>query len=212
MVAVDSETDEVVVTRSEDKDQVLPLAKSHDSAVRVQRSLATTNGKKSKLEKLGHTYVAYFRYATSIDVGVGGTAFLAMPWDVSGTADFSSAAALFAECRIKAAKLSIIAQGPTLGWSVRGFVGSDPSVTNTTPSSEAAILQLPDAILWGPSVHTLMHVQAKVSGMTWASTASPVPGPYAGLYGQWSMSAVGTNSVGAGNMVVEVVVEFRGRK
>ena len=166
----------------------------------------------SQMRQSGHQYALLFRYAAALDTGAGGTAFVAAPWDVSATADFSSAAALFSECKVYKARLKAQSQSPGVNANVRSLYGVDYSVTNSAPASKAAVLQLEGLQMHSTNLTTQTICEAKAGSMAWASTASPVPGPYAGLYGQFSMSAVGSNSTGATNYLVEVLVVFRGRK
>ena len=163
-------------------------------------------------KSLGAEYALLFRYAAALDTGAGGTAFVAMPWDVSATADFSSAAALFAECKVHEARVHIQSQSPGVNANVRSLYGVDYSVSNSAPASEAAVLQLEGLKMHSTNLTTQTTVSSKAGLLAWASTSSPVPGPYAGLYGQFSASAVGSNSTGATNYLVEVLVIFRGRK
>ncbi len=160
----------------------------------------------------GGLYTLKFRYASSLDTGGSGTGFAAAPWDVSAAADFSSAAALFAECKVVATTIEAATQLPVSGTNIRCMIGADYSVTNTAPASESAVLQLEDIKLFSVSTTVPIREHRKITGMAWAACSSPVPGPYAGLYGQWSLSATGSNSTGAYNYLVTVWVVFRGRK
>ncbi len=95
---------------------------------------------------------------------------------------------------------------------MRCVVGVDPSVSNSAPANEAAILQLQPIILLSASVQTPTCLKFKATDLMWAATSSTIPGPYAGLYGQFSATATGTASTGALNYMVTVTVGFRGRK
>jgi hypothetical protein len=184
--------------------------------VKLKRSSALTGARHLAKHELkshkGAEYAIAFRYAAALDTGAGGTQYIAMPWDVSATADFSSAAALFAECKVKHARVSISSQSPGVNANVRSLWGIDYSVSNSAPASESAVLQLEGLKMHSTNLTTQTVVEANAGFMAWASTASPVPGPYAGLYGQFSASAAGSNSTGACNYLVEVLVIFRGRK
>jgi hypothetical protein len=178
--------------------------KAHLSAVRV----TTKNpGKVPKGELL-----MLFRYVASIDTTGGGLISQAFPWDVSATADFSSAAALFSECKVHEAVIHLQSQLPTAGVNARGVCGVDYSVSNSAPGSESAVLQLERAKMHCVAKATQTTIRANAGVMAWATTASPTPGPYAGLYGQFSIGGSGTNSIGVANALVEITVRFRGRK
>jgi len=192
------------ITPSETKEG--KLSGPHLTSVGVQLG----KGRAPKMK--GGLYMLKFRYTSSLDTGGTGTGFAAAPWDVSAAADFSSAAALFAECKVVATQIEAATQLPTSGSNARCFMGVDYSVTNTAPASESAMLQLEDIKLFSISTTVPIREHRKITGMAWAACSSPVPGPYAGLYGQWSLSAAGSNSIGAYNYLVTVWVVFRGRK
>jgi hypothetical protein len=191
----------------------VPKTDAKESKLLLPHQLAVGVGQGSRLRNTtGGKYVIKFRYAGSLDTTGSGTGFAAAPWDVSAAADFSSAAALFAECKVVAAQIEAATQQIASSSNVRCYMGLDYSVTNTAPASEGAVLQLEDLKLFSASVTIPIKEHRKIGQMAWAACSSPVPGPYAGLYGQWSLCAVGTNSTGAFNYLVTVWVEFRGRK
>jgi hypothetical protein len=208
----DDSSQEIIVIRKADtsghsaEGKESKLSGPHLTSVGVR----TRKGRMPKTK--GGLYVLKFRYAASLDTGGSGTGFAAAPWDVSAAADFSSAAALFAECKVVATQIEAATQLPTSGANARCLMGADYSVTNSAPASEAAVLQLEDIKLFSISTAVPICEHRKVTEMAWAACSSPVPGPYAGLYGQWSLSAAGSNSIGAFNYLVTVWVAFRGRK
>jgi hypothetical protein len=189
----------------------------HTTAVRCLLAKQPTLGKGKKRKAFGGDksveYVMTFRYAGSIATGGGGTAGTVMPFDVSGAADFSSAAALFSECRAMSATVELCNQQVSGGNNARLTIGFNPSNSSSTPSAEGDVMQLQPVRFMSASTTVPIRIHANLAkSLNWALCSSPIPGPYAGLYGSFDSWVAGTNSLGVANYFVEVVVAFRGRK
>ena len=88
----------------------------------------------------------------------------------------------------------------------------DLGLTNTTPSSILIVYECPNSKLVQLASEQNTTLIAKITGNEFALTSSPVPGPYAGCYGQfqWYQSNL-TVSTAYATLYFEAVYEFRSR-
>lgn len=157
------------------------------------------------------TYMLLFRGISNRTNSVAGVDTTTFSFDVSGGADFSSAAALFSECRVRAAKITLSPSLPSSGVVSRQVVGLQPN-TGLTLTSEADVLQLQPLKFFTTGCTKQVSMKVNLGdSMRWASCSTPAPGPYAGLYGGFWFSSTGQASMSTVSVLYEVLVEFRGR-
>jgi hypothetical protein len=139
--------------------------------------------------------------------------------DPSSFTEFSDLSNLFSEIRIVSSKIHL-ANRPVLATDINADhspalpVGFDPGITSTVPTTQVAVWAI-----GGARQHPLNSLEshtyvAKIPNMAWATTASPVPGAYAGCYGAWQLYQAGftSGSVVMGLVYTENVYELRGRR
>ncbi len=157
------------------------------------------------------TYQLLFRAVTNRTNGVGGTDTTSLSFDVSGTTEFTAAAALFSECRVRAAKVTLSPSLPSAGVVSRQFVGFQPN-SGASLSAEADVQSLQPLKMFTTGRTTPLVLKVDLGdSMRWASVSSPVPGPYAGLYGAFWFSSTGQASMSTVTALYEILIEFRGR-
>jgi hypothetical protein len=155
-------------------------------------------------------YTMLFRTMSNQSNSVAGVDLANFSFNISGAADFSSAAALFSECRCIGAKITLSPSLPSAGVVSRQIVGLQPGSTSA-PSAEADVLQLQPLKLITTGMTKQVELVCPLPDMLWAQCSSPVPGPYAGLYGGFWFSSTGQANMSTVTALLEVLVEFRGR-
>lgn len=155
-------------------------------------------------------YTLLFRSISNQANTAGGVDYANFSWNISSSADFSSAAALFSECRVIASRVTLSPSLPSSGVVSRQLVGAQPGST-ANPTTEADVLQLQPLKMFTTGRTTPLSLTYRIPGMQWALCSSPAPGPYAGLYGGFWFSSAGQVSMSTVVVLLEVLVEFRGR-
>ncbi len=141
--------------------------------------------------KVGTTQRFRITYTTVVSADAGGALASVLTLDPSSYTEYASIADLYGEIRLKSSKLhicniQIVDSGfPLIQRNMP--VGCDLSITSTAPTSQAGVWSIAGARphpSQSPERHTYV---AKIPNMSWASTANPAPGPYAGCYGAWQI-------------------------
>jgi len=139
--------------------------------------------------------------------------------DPTSYTEYSDLSNLFSEIRLVSSKIHI-ANRPFYSSSTAADaspaipVGFDPGITSTAPSNQISVWAI-----GGAKQHPFNSLEshtyvAKVPNMAWATTASPVPGAYAGCYGAWQLYQAGftSGSVTYALCYTENIYELRGRR
>ncbi len=138
-------------------------------------------------------------------------------FDPSGFTEFTDISDLFAEIRIKSARITVV---PRADASVAGSridagipVAANLGVTSTAPASRTEVYSCAGAKVFQTNCVRPMVFEASIPTMNWALTSSPVPGPYAGCYGAfWIYSANLDASRQYYDIFMECDYECRGRR
>lgn len=149
----------------------------------------------------------------------GGTLYGYISFNPSGVSEYTTLSALFDLVRIKECKLTLTNANPhSDGYAVGNvktvcYVACDSAKTATTPTSIQTVVDCPNLLampLGSDAAHVITYKAPK--DLNWADTAAPIPGPYAGCYGQWMLASSSlTVSVPYLNYVSEIVYEFTSR-
>ncbi len=187
---------------------------SKDSKQRSRKS-ALSNGPQTV-----HSY--RLTVSAPVQASAAGTVLVVTTVDPTSFTEYADLSALYSEIRIKRARyhLSYRHQGSASSGGVeisRGgvAVAFNPANTATAPTSIAASWAVAGAKLVSGKITDTVIVEAKIPSMGWASTAAPIPGPYAGCYGAFELASnVGAfeanDSVFTG--LLECEYEVRGRR
>jgi len=138
----------------------------------------------------------------------------AINFDPSSSSEYSSLSAIFGTVRLHSCTLHIT---PNHASSVTTlmppiFVGADGGKNSVTPASKNAVIECPISRIFPSLAVQTLSVQYKAYNMEWATVAAPVPGPYAGCYGQFSVYGDGfTIATAIFTFMVEKFVEFSSR-
>ncbi len=144
----------------------------------------------------------------TVSSDAGGALASVLTLDPTSYAEYSSIADLYGEIRIKSSKLHIcnVIQGAGSVPAIRRNmpVGCDLSITSTVPTSQANVWAIA-----GSKPHPILSPErqtytASIPQMSWASTATPAPGPYAGCYGAWQIFR---NNLDASTIYFDVYLE-----
>lgn len=137
------------------------------------------------------TYKFRLANLSAFSSDIGGVLAWAFAFDPSAITEFTTLSSLFNEVRIVQAKLTLINHNPH-GDSAAAPVlkpglvcGTDIGLAGTTPASAAAVYENPDSIIipLGSDLPHYLHSQRFDNDF--ALTVAPIPGPYAGCYGQF---------------------------
>ena len=186
---------------------------SKNSSFLSHTSVRLKPGSKVSGFSIGNTpkvYTMLFRTMSNQSNSVAGVDLANFSFNISASADFSSAAALFSECRCIGAKITLSPSLPSAGVVSRQIVGLQPGSTSS-PGAEADVLQLQPMKLITTGMTKQIELVCPLPDMQWALCSSPVPGPYAGLYGGFWFSSTGQANMSTVTALLEVLVEFRGR-
>lgn len=136
-----------------------------------------------------------FRMAStgSIQTSVAGVAQGYINLDPSGFtgSEYTSLSALFDYVRLVRAKLTVIAINPHSDGYATGrinaqiFFSCDGGKINTNPSNAQAVIECPNTLLFSTGEPKPQSISYNPPSQEWALTSSPVPGPFAGCYGEF---------------------------
>ncbi len=127
---------------------------------------------------------------TGLRSASSGIAALAATFDPTSFTDYSSVASMYGEIRIRKARITLVPyRSNTTSDVYKGIaIATDMSLTTTTPTVGSDVWSIEGCRVWySASTGQAQSFEAKIPAMSWASTASPAPGPYAGCYGQFSL-------------------------
>jgi hypothetical protein len=149
----------------------------------------------------------------------GGTLLQYITFDPTGATEYTLLSGLFDLVRVKEAKCSFTNFNPhSDGYAVGNiksavYIACDSAKTATLPTSIASVGDCPNLMtmcLGSTKTHIIWYKAPK--DLNWATTSSPVPGPYAGCYGEWMIATGGlTVSVNYLSYISEIVYEFTSR-
>lgn len=139
--------------------------------------------------------------------------------DPSGMTEYSDISDLYGEIRVIAARVTLtpVLVANAAGNNVTTWrsvpIAYDPSITSQAINTVAGVYSTAGAKAWFTGSVEPKTFVANVPVMSWASTATPAPGPYAGCYGAFVMYRPGfSNSDVILDYYLEVEYEVRGRR
>jgi hypothetical protein len=139
-------------------------------------------------------------------------------FDPSGFAEYSTLSALFNEVRITRAVVHLAnlnphADGYLAGPSKFGlFVSPNLGFTAAVPGSTLQVLENQGGVVHHLASPRVTKLSVDVKSNSFAAVATPVPGPYAGCFGQFEFYQSGLNgTVGYFEYYYEGEYEFRSR-
>ncbi len=136
--------------------------------------------------------------------------------DVTSFPEWSDIAPLFREVRLKKAALTVCSISPQTTGVTRHSVPVSwvAGYTGTAPTSKADVWSVPGCKIYHLADVKAMTINGDVKGhREFASNLSPVPGPYAGMVGQfWFYTDGLANSTNYLEWYLEVEIECRSRR
>jgi hypothetical protein len=163
-----------------------------------------------------------FRLAStgSIQTSVGGVAsgYINLnPNDFTGT-EYASLSALFDYVRFVRAKLTLIAINPHSDGYAAGrvnaqiFISCDGGKNSVTPGTVQSVIECPNTLCFATGEAKPQHIAYSAMPHEWALTTSPIPGPFAGCYGEFQYYTSGLSiSTFYANYLLEAEYEFSSR-
>ncbi len=144
-------------------------------------------------------------------------------FDPSSYTEYSDISGLFSEIRVKRARLHLVPNRPlnsvSGGAPLQTFdscgiaVGCNLGITSTVPASRQEVWACAGAKVFSYGAVRPFIIDAVIPQMAWATTASPVPGPYAGCYGAFQLYRSGFSATtDVYDYFIELEYEVRGRR
>lgn len=137
----------------------------------------------------------------------------------TGLAEFTSLSNLFDYVRIVEAKATLIAINPHSDGYATGRINAfiavscDAGQTAGTPASLATVIDCPNLLCFSPAEPKPQVIRYHApSDLNWATVAAPIPGAFAGCYGEFQYYQSGlSSSVAYFSYVFEGIYEFTSR-
>jgi len=159
-----------------------------------------------------------FRLAVSFSINSNGSGVISgnWTWDPSAFTEWSYLSSLFNQFRIVETRLRIYSWEPSDEEATRKqgpfAIACDAGLNGSTPASVASVVDCPNSLFHNTAALVPTELTQKVTEMSFASTSSTTPGPYAGAYGQWEWYGSGfTASLTYCQALFEGMYEFRSR-
>jgi hypothetical protein len=159
--------------------------------------------------------LAYQNFFISSITGILGGSISLNP---SARPEYGTLELLFGEVRVIKAVLHVVPLNPHSDGYAAGTnrfgipFAYNPTETNTSPSSLSDVWQNATCKVMHLASSSAQIIVANVKGNSFALTGTPVPGPYAGCYGQFEFYQTGLSaSTTYFEFYLEVEYEFRGR-
>lgn len=156
---------------------------------------------------------------TAVTSTAGGVITGAFAYNPNGTTQFSSLSSLFDNVRIVDAEITWINMNPSTELAAAGvtlkpaiLIGTNNGLTASVPASAADIQDNADSELFSTSQAVPFRKRASRMNNEYALCSAPVPGPYAGCYGQfnWYQSTASVTTKYA-DVLFEGIYEFTAR-